>query len=591
MVRSPTAPAVAPEPVEEASSEPISRRRFLGGAAALAALGAVPAFRISPASAQATCAPPPNFPAGISLYQQAYRNWSGEIQVDGVWTCVPQTPAHVVTIANWARANNYKIRPRGRTHNWSPLTLTPGSNCSVRIVLVDTTQFLKTVTIVPGTPVTVRAQTGVTMESLLTTLENAGYGMTATPAPGDLTLGGVLAIDGHGTAVPATGETRIPGHTYGSLSNLIVSVTAVVWDPVAGQYVLKTFNRSDAQSLPFLAHVGRAFLTEVTLQTGANYRLRCQSWFDIPASEMFAPSGSSGRTFQSYVESAGRVEAIWFPFTSNPWLKVWRVSPSKPLFSRTVTSPYNYSFSDNLPPSLTDLIAQIVSGNVSLTPSFGQTNLSVVGAGLISTGTWDIWGWSKNLLLYVRPTTLRVTANGYAIVTRRSNIQRVVNEFTTFYQSRVAAYQALGRFPMNGPVEIRVTGLDQAADVAVPSAGPPVLSAVRPRPDHTDWNVAVWLDILTIPGTPYANQFYREIETWVFSNYASYAAVRPEWSKGWGYTNGAAWADSTILGTTVPNAYRAGLSTSNNWDWARGRLNTYDPHRIFSNGFLDALLP
>ena len=55
-------------------------------------------------------------------------------------------------------------------------------------------------------PATVTAQTGVTMDVLLQDLENAGLGVTACPAPGDITLGGALAIDGHGTAIPATGE-------------------------------------------------------------------------------------------------------------------------------------------------------------------------------------------------------------------------------------------------------------------------------------------------------------------------------------------------------------------------------------------------
>ena len=71
----------------------------------------------------------------------------------------------------------------------------------------------------------------------------------------------------------------------------------------------------------------------------------------------------------------------------------------------------------------------------------------VVGAGLIATGTWDIWGWSKNSLLYVRPTTLRVTANGYAILTSRANIQRVVNEFATTYNTKLNAYKAAGQVP------------------------------------------------------------------------------------------------------------------------------------------------
>jgi FAD/FMN-containing dehydrogenase len=572
----------------------LSRRGFLAGAAAAGALAWTPVFRVSPASAQVSCAAPPAFPSGIPLYQQAWRNWSGELVIDALWTCTPNTPADIVTIANWARANGWRVRPRGMGHNWSPLTVTAGEGCDTHVVLVDTTQRLTAITVdTTSTPKRVTAQAGVTMDALLTRLEQSTLGLTATPAPGDLTIGGVLAIDAHGTAIPAQGETRPPGHTYGSLSNLVIALKAVVWDSATSQYVLRTFTRNDPQILPLLTHLGRTFVTEVTLQVGANQRLRCQSWFDIPTTQLFAAPGSGApRTFASYVESAGRVEAIWFPFTTNPWLKVWSVKPTKPLLSRQVNSPYNYAFSDNVPLQLAELAGDIIAGNGALTPTFGQTQLSVVGAGLIATATWDIWGWSKNTLLYVRPTTLRVTANGYAILTRRADIQRVVHEFTTYYSARVAAYQAQGRYPMNGPVEIRVTGLDQQADVGVATAGPPTISAVRPRPDRPEWDVAVWLDILTIPGTPYANEFYREVEQWVFANYSgSYAAVRPEWSKGWGYTNTAPWADPTALGTTVPNAYRTGLPPTANWDTARAALNGFDPHRIFSNAFLDVLAP
>ena len=80
------------------------------------------------------------------------------------------------------------------------------------------------------------------MEALLKQLEQVKLGFVATPAPGDLTLGGVLAIDGHGTGIPAQGENRLPGQSYGSLSNSIVALTAVVWDGAAGQY--------DAEDLP-----------------------------------------------------------------------------------------------------------------------------------------------------------------------------------------------------------------------------------------------------------------------------------------------------------------------------------------------------
>src|SRR4029078_1654780 len=105
---------------------------------------------------------------------------------------------------------------------------------------------------------------------------------------------------------------------------------------------------------------------------------------------------------------------------------------------------------------------------------------------------YDIWGWSKNLQFYIKPTTLRVHENGYVVITSRANIQRVVNEFFTFFQAKVAAYQAQGLYPMNGPLEIRCSGLDKPTDVAISGATAPQLSAVRPRPDHPEWDVAVW---------------------------------------------------------------------------------------------------
>ncbi len=583
------------DPTPGSSGHRWSRRQFLAASAGAAALGVLewtPVFRVPAASADSTLPPPPNFPPTIPLYQQAFQNWSGEIVLDDAWTCAPQTDADVVTLANWAYPVGYQVRARGMMHNWSPLVMPVGSDGN-NLVLADTTRFLTAVTVnASGSPATVTAQTGVTMDVLLQDLENAGLGLTAHPAPGDITIGGAIAIDGHGTAVPAAGETIIPGHTYGSVSNLILSLTAVVWNPGQSQYVLQTFERADPAIQPLLTHLGRTFITEVTLQVGANSRLRCQSFVNVPASALFGPPGSSSQTFDSYLEQSGRVETIWFPSTPEPWLKVWTISPQKPLFSRPVTTPYNYVFADVIPQTLSYLIKEILAGDVAITPTFGQAELAIVAAGLLATLTSDIWGWAKDLLLYVKPTTLRVTANGYAVLTNRANVQQVINDFTVYYESQVASYQAQGNYPMNGPVEIRVTGLDTPTDVEITSATSPQLSALRLRPDQPDWNVAVWFDILTMPGTPYSDQFYRGIEQWMFSNYTgAYAAVRPEWSKGWGYTSTSAWADPTMLTSTIPNALRIGQSVGDNWDSALATLDAYDPYRVFSNAFLDSFMP
>jgi hypothetical protein len=73
---------------------------------------------------------------------------------------------------------------------------------------------------------------------------------------------------------------------------------------------------------------------------------------DIPASEMFGAPGAGGRSIEKLLEGSCRVEAIWFPFTANPWLKVWTKATTKPSSSREVRSPYNYAFCDHFSPRL-----------------------------------------------------------------------------------------------------------------------------------------------------------------------------------------------------------------------------------------------
>jgi FAD/FMN-containing dehydrogenase len=566
-----------------------SRRAFLAstGAATAGALVWTPVFRATPANALTTATPPPNFPAQIPIYQQAYQNWSGAIQIDNLWTCAPTTDQDVLTLANWAHANGYRLRPKGMSHNWSPILL-PTGNTGVGYVLLDTTQHLTATTIANNT---VTAQTGVTMDTLTTTLGAAGYGFAAIPAPGDITLGGTLAINAHGSAIPANGETRQPGQTYGSLSNLILSLTAVVWDPTTSQYTLKTFQRSDPDIRPFLAHLGRAFVTEVTLQLAANQNLRCQSWFDVSASTLFAPPAQAGNnSFASYVDNAGRIEAIWFPFTGNPWIKVWTIAPSKPFWSSQVTGPYNYSFTYGITSAENTFFGQVVQGITSGTPGYEESAIALVGSGLIATGTWDIWGQSQNVLRYVKPDTARIVEAGFAILTSRNSIQQVVSDFYAQYTSLLTSFQNNGQFPMNGPVEIRVTGLDHPAEVNTQGAQEPTLSSVRPRPDHPEWDVVVWLDMGTLPVTPGYSQFYAEMEAWIWSHYTgSYATVRPEWSKAWACTSTAPWTNASTLASTIPAAVSAGQASDDGWTTATAILSRYDPDKVFSSPFLDTL--
>ena len=572
----------------------LSRRGLLGaaGAAVLAGTGWTLAGAVPLGDPAATIPVPPAFPADIPLSQQQFVNWAKTIRFDAVWTATARTADDVVRLANWAHANGFRIRPRGSMHSWSPLTLEAGQEIG-NVVLVDTMSHLNQVVVdAAAAPPRVTAGAGASIEAILTALEADGLGWANSPAIGDISIAGALSIGAHGATYPAAGETVIPGQSFGSLSNLVLALTAVVWNASTGAYELHEFRRADPAIGPLLAHLGRSFVTSVTLQAGANYRLRCRSSTDIPWRELFAPPGSPGRTFERYVEEHGRVEAIWFPFTETPWLKIWSVSPEKPATSREVQGPYNYFFSDNLPEEFTDLLGQVVRGSQAVTPAFGASQFGAVASGLLATGTSDLWGWSKDLLFYLRAATLRVVAGGGVVVTRRDNIARVINEFTTWLHERMTHYASLGQYPVNMPFEVRLCKVDAVDEVLVDAAGVPDLSPVRPRPDRPDWDTAIWLNVVSIPGTAGMPAFFREMEQWMAARYSGdYATFRSEWSKGWAFDEDGGYRDPVFLEETVPAMYRTGLPPGQGWDAALAAFEQHDPHRVFSNRFLDRLMP
>jgi FAD/FMN-containing dehydrogenase len=394
----------------------------------------------------------------------------------------------------------------------------------------------------------------------------------------------------HGASLPGRGERRGAGRAYGSLSNLVTAFTAVVWSRRRRRYVLRAFDRADPDAKAFLVHLGRAFITEVTLRLAPDQNVRCVSHIDIPANELFAPPGSSGRTFQSFLDQTGRVESIWFPFTESPWLKVWSVEPEKPLPSRRVSGPYNYPFSDSVPLEVAELAAAIIEGNTALTPLFCRAEHNVVRAGLPATGSADIWGPSRTTLYYIRESTLRVDEHGYAVLTKRSNVQRVLHAFAAFHERRLSELRAQGLFPINGPVEMRSCGVDHPHHAGVRGAEAPALAPTVPRRDRRGWDTAIWINVLTFAGTPGQTSYYREIEEWMRANYRGYAMLRPEWSKGWACTDEAQWDDPIAIKRLIPHSLQVGRHDDEDWNWAVRTLDRHDPHRVFSNGFLDRLL-
>ncbi|MFD1801497.1 cholesterol oxidase substrate-binding domain-containing protein [Mixta tenebrionis] len=514
-----------------------------------------------------------------------FENWSKEVTGKDLVCCAPRNADELVTLANWAYKNGYTVRAVGFKHNWSPLTIANG-NQNEKVILVDLTRHLNKVTITKGESYGYfTAQAGIDMETLLTKLEKKGYGFYSTPAPGDLTLGGILTIDGHGTCTPANGETKKPGGTYGTVSNAIMAMTIMAWNEQKQSYELKTLQRNDPEIAPYLTALGRTLVYDVTMQVPVNDKMRCESIVDIHIDELFAPETKPGmRTMEYYLNTCGRAEAIWFPFTEYPWMKTWTISPKRPRNVKQVNSPFNYSFSDQVPVQISDLIKSITNNKADLTPALGNMEMELVKFGLRETLTSDLWGWSKNLLLYVRPDTLRVTANGYAIITSRAKAQRAIHDFIQQYLKMVDEYKARNSYPMSCAIEIRVTGLDKPEDSVVPGAVTPALSAARPVEGHPERDVAIWIDNLTMPDTPDALQFYIEMEEWVFNHYNTPdSTVRVEWSKGWGYGEKGAWTSEKMLTSVVPSCYP-------DWNKTIDIFDKNDPHKIFTSPFMRKLL-
>ena len=421
------------------------------------------------------------------------------------------------------------------------------------------------------------------MDGIQDALKTNGLAFAHAPAAGDLSIGGALAIGAHGSGVPATRESARAGWTNGSLSNAVVSLDAVAWDPATSRYAVRTFARADPATSALLCHLGRAFVTRVTLQAGSSTRMRCRSYTTISMDALCARTRPwlLDQTVSSFLESSGRIDILLFPNTSTPWLKVWSLAPSWPLLTRPVSGPYNYTFADAVSGPIGDALNALTG---AATPALGQLMWTTTTAGLATTMTGDIWGEPADVTRYVRPTTIKVTEAANAVLCRRSDVQRVLSDFWSAHKARISRYAAAGRYPVNNTVAIRVTGTDTAAQSPSGSDAPPALSATAAIPGRPELDTVVWISVLTLPGTADSDAFFAETEAFLRTTMSSYAVVRPEWSKGWAYTPAGPYTDATALASTIPATFGSA------WTSAKATLAALDPARIYASPLLDRLL-
>ena len=63
-------------------------------------------------------------------------------------------------------------------------------------------------------------------------------------------------------------------------------------------------------------------------------------------------------------------------------------------------------------------------------------------------------------------------------------------------------------------------------------------------------------------------------------------AIRPEWSKGWAYTETGPWTNMNVIQNRIPEYYGVTRFTR-----VVEILSKYDAGEIFTNPFLELLLP
>jgi len=634
---------------------------------------------------------PESFPKSIEAYYQFYINWAKNpaFKCDKILVAYPASADDILTIVNWASKEGFRVRPTGQRHNWSPLTIGPHTGPDPKIVILDNRRYLHKTLKVDKSKKQVKAQPGMMLGDFLSSLEANDLGVPHTPAPYDITMGGVLAINGHGTAILSAEEKKKGvADNFGTLSNRIIAMTLCVYNEEKQEYVLREFTNADAEFPALQTAVGRNMMVDFTMQCVDNFYLRCRSTMEISDDDLFPepPRGDDGKyklptgpigerfprkSYAHYVDKFGRSEIIWFPFTKRPWLKVWnevpKSGPGLP-YSRYMDESCPFTFADNVPKAATYMIKSALGikeeaadyqlftkersdltetvrksccgcctgcckdcccplkrpdsfpsvddedlygddnaslrpllaaglenllgfgkegwGNPELIENFGKTLATVSEFGLQSEDVWDIWGPSKNSLIYCRTSTARVTANGYVVMLPRAELQIAVYLFINLFRTLETKYKAEKKYPANMPLEIRVTGLDHPE--AVGNKFSPWLSGCTTDgvADRILKNepILLWLDNLSFPGTPSASEFYSEMEQKIVEMYTEYGMlVRPEWSKGWAYSvDGGAYTAKWFNDHT-----RKSLP---HWNDAITVFDKLDPKRLFCNSYWDTFM-
>ncbi|CAG7832626.1 unnamed protein product [Allacma fusca] len=489
-----------------------------------------------------------NFPSSVSVNFSSYENWAGEVKTQA-WIAYPENAAQILELANWARNASIKLRPSGNRHSWAPLTVAGNSE---KALVVDTTRYLNKMGIISSKPgdSSFWAEPGLSVISILAQLETANLSLASFPAVGEISIGGVLAVGAHGLGIASQGKPS--GHTFGALSNLVIELTAVVFDPISDSYILKNFHRSDPETKAFLINFGRSFITNITLRAGPLVQLNCESVFQFSTEFAYAPTKAPD-SMAWFHDIYSRVEIFYIPYYNLVWVLKFNMSAEKPPEAIHVTKPYNF-------------------GNNFFKPDF-QNSL-------------NIWGTPKDTLLFFHPDSERFSDGSWTIVTSQGNAQNVIhNSFRLFEEARTI-FDNVSEYIL----EMRFVTVDDPSDVGIKGAESPGLGHFHPIEGRPDMNIVVVIEItstkiVTTPEGQMLLEFLTAYEKKLFKYFNDgEAIVRLEWAKGWGFSNKGPNTNAEILagvkklGKFGPLKYSVDI------------LNKYDPFRVFTSKFTDFIL-
>ena len=157
-------------------------------------------------------------------------------------------------------------------------------------------------------------------------LANEGYYLCVPTAPGILSVGGVVAIGGHGSGVPSTASESldIPHYGFSTVSNQLVWMDVIAYN--GSQYELKRVARNDTTSQEWSAmacslgkcfSVRMAFLVYPLQKGNLNARILQINHF-IDSGTLLGADGTAPGSLQYLAQNYGGFEPIQFPtYSSN----------------------------------------------------------------------------------------------------------------------------------------------------------------------------------------------------------------------------------------------------------------------------------